>query len=143
MRFQVTSFMPVAALALVLSACGGGDDSDVELQVDGGPALKTGQGLIILTGESFVPAGSSCPKSNEYVIIGSLGPHTMTYNNATTRIDGPVFDTLWVCNSEGGRVMHWQSNPIDLAVGTNTITVKMTGGGRTSSQTVTVTRTAP
>ena len=132
----------MVALVATLSACGGGGDSPVALSIDGGPAITTGLHTVILTGESFVPAGSSCPQSNEYVIIGSLGPHEMTYSNATSHVDGPVFDQLWVCNSESGRVMHWQSNPIELVPGPNTITVRMSGGGHQSSDTVTVTRTS-
>jgi hypothetical protein len=122
-----------------LVACGGGD-APVPLAIDGGPTITTALPSLILTGSSFVPAGSSCPASNEYVIIGSLGPHELAYSNLTTHADGPVFDQLWVCNSEGGRVMHWQSNPISLAPGANTITVTMSGGGHSASDTVTVAR---
>ncbi len=133
------AFAGAAASVAVLVGCGGGD-SPVELQIDDGPVITTSLAYAQLTGESFVPPGSSCPATNDYIRIGTLGPHTITAVNATTGFSYPVFDQLWVCNSEGGRVMHWQSNPIDLVVGANQITVTMTAGSRSSSATVTVTR---
>ena len=133
--FSFTRF----ALALLLAGCGGGD-APVELVVDAYTTATTSAPFAVLTGESFVPAGSSCPKSGEYIIVGSLGVHTITYRNQTLGTAGPVFDDLWVCNSEGGRVMHWRSNPIALAVGDNQISVTMSDSQRSSSATVTMTR---
>lgn len=122
-------------LAAHLAGCGG--DADVALTVDSVPQLLTST-VVILTGESFVPGGSTCPNPGDYIRIGTLGPHQLGYRNAATGVSGPVFDDLWVCNSEGGRVMHWTSNPITLAAGDNAITVTMTAGSRQSSATVTI-----
>lgn len=115
-------------------------EAPVELTVDYGPVIATGTPYAVLTGESFVPPGSTCPASTEYIRIGSLGTHSITAVNTSTGQTYPVFDQLWVCNSEDGRVMHWQSNPIDLLPGTNKITVTMSAGGRNSSASVTVMR---
>ncbi len=123
-----------------VAACGGGGDPPVELTVDHGPTIAASTPHAMLTGESFVPTGSTCPASNEYIRIGTLGPHTLGAVNETTGLSYPVFDTLWVCNSEDGRVMHWQSNPIDVVPGANRITVTMTAGTRASSASVTVVR---
>ena len=123
-----------------VSACGGGHDSPVELGVDASSTASTPAAVVILTGESFIPAGSSCPNTTDYIRIGSLGPHTITARNETQALDYPGFDDLWVCNSEDGRVMHWRSNPITLALGDNRISVTMRDSQRTSSATVTVTR---
>ncbi|MDH4050904.1 MAG: hypothetical protein OEU93_04950 [Rubrivivax sp.] len=131
--------LAVAFLALQ-SACGGGSEAPVELTVDADTAAPTSLPYANLTGESFVPAGSNCPPSHEYVVFGTLGPHTISARNATLGLDYPVGDDLWVCNSQDGRVMHWRSNPIDLAPGDNRITVTMRDSQRTSSATVTVTR---
>ena len=128
------------ALAGVVTACGGGHDDPVALNVDAYTTAATSASVVILTGESFVPAGSSCPNSNDYIRIGSLGPHTITARNETQGLDYPGFDDLWVCNSEDGRVMHWRSNPIALSSGDNRITVTMRDGQRSSSATVSVTR---
>jgi hypothetical protein len=128
-------------LAATLAGCGGGGgDPPVELAIDYGAVQTTGASYAFLTGESFVPPGSSCPASDDYIRIGALGPHSLSAVNTTTGLSYPVFDQLWVCNSEDGRTMHWQSNPIDLAPGSNQITVTMTAGGRSSSASVTVVR---
>lgn len=122
-------------LCAALTACGG--PADVVLTIDASPRWA-GTRVVVLTGESFVPDGSTCPNPGDYIRIGTLGPHTLAYSNAATGVVGPVFDDLWTCNSEDGRVMHWTSNPIDLAPGDNTITVTMTAGSRRSSATVTL-----
>src|SRR5690349_13553753 len=111
-RFATNPAAPFTALLLAftvtLSACGGGggDDDSLAVAVDGGPTIDTAHSNIVLTGEGSVPPGSTCPKSNDYVVIGSLGPHELAYRNAATHSDGPLLDILWICNSEGGRVMH-------------------------------------
>ena len=129
----------VATWAAILAGCGGGDPP-VELAIDYGPVQTTGTRYAYLTGESFVPPGSSCPATDDYIRIGALGPHSISAVNTTTGLTYPVFDQLWVCNSEDGRTMHWQSNPIDLAPGSNQVTVTMTAGNRSSSASVTVVR---
>lgn len=132
MRTTATLF---ALLALV-GACGGGGEAPVELEIDR-PATVIGR-TAILTGSSFVPEGSNCPASNEFVRVGTLGPHEIAYTNAATGTTGPVFDELWVCNSGDGRTMSWRSNPITLASGANVVTVRMTASGRESQASITI-----
>lgn len=124
-----------AAVLVTLAACGG--DDPVELSIFDPPTYAS-RTVVVLTGRSFVPPGSDCPRSGEYVIIGTLGPHTLSYRNAATGVEGPVFDELWVCNSDGGRSMTWRSNPIDLATGENVVTITMVAGARRSSAMVTL-----
>jgi hypothetical protein len=129
-----------AVLAAVLTACGGGDEPPVELSIDANPVVAGSS--VILSGNSFVPAGSDCPPwTNPFVpVFGTLGPHEIRYLNAATGINGPARAVGWVCNSDDGRTMSWVSNPISLATGDNVITVTMTGGGRTSSASITIRR---
>lgn len=128
---------PMLVVAFVLSGCGGDDaPPPVELSIE--PPTQVAGDLVVLKGTSFVPQGSTCPQTNEFVRFGSLGPHTITYTNATTGVSGPASDDFWVCNSEEGRKMHWTSNPITLAPGDNAITVTMTAPGRSSSASVVV-----
>ena len=127
------------ALALALAACGGGEPP-VELSFDSDSPTSTSLPGAIVKGHSFVPAGSDCLRSNEFVIIGTLGAHTITYRNETTGIAGPVFDLVWVCNSDGGGTMARISNPIDLQFGTNRLTVTMSDSQRSSAASTTVTR---
>lgn len=122
-------------LIAVLSGCGGGE-RPVELQIEVPTSITGNQ--VILKGTSFVPAGSICPESSEFIRIGTLGAHSISYTNAATRVTGPVFSDLWVCNSEDGRTFHWTSNPITLLPGANAITVRMSASGRTSESTITV-----
>ena len=114
----------------MVAACGGdGSEPQVELAIET-PTVVAGQ--TILKGRSFVPAGSTCPQSADYIRIGMLGTSDITYRNAATGASGPVFPDLWVCNSENGRVIHWTSNPIALVAGDNIVTVTMVTPGRTS-----------
>ena len=133
----MNSIARVLSIVLLLSACGGDDDPPpVEVAID--PPTQVVSNQVVLKGTSFVPPGSTCPQTNDFIRIGSLGVHEITYNNATTGVSGPVFADLWVCNSEEGRKIHWTSNPITLAPGSNTITVTMTAPGRSSSASVLV-----
>ncbi len=134
-RHPLTAAWALAS-TLLLSACGGGDDS-APLTIDE-PVQYASRSVAVLHGGSFVPPGSTCPNTGEYIIIGTLGSHTTTALNETTNLTYPVFQDLWVCNSEGGRVMHWSSNPITLAAGPNRITVTMVAPGRSASATLVV-----
>lgn len=125
-----TGYVVMSSL-LAFAACGGGEDAPVELAIQS-PAIVANM-TVVLRGTSFVPSGSSCPQSSEFIRIGSLAPHEIRYRNAATGVSGPVFADLWVCNSEDGRIMHWTSNPITLLAGENVITVTMTAQGRSSS----------
>lgn len=119
----------------MLLACGG-DEELVQLQIES-PTASYGSSVVLL-GTSFVPAGSICPNADDYIRIGTLGPHSLTYANATTGISGGAFPDLWVCNSDEGRRMRWRSHPITLAPGSNVITVRMTTQDRQSEASVTL-----
>ena len=134
-RRSLRQFLLAGFVASALAACGGGDPL-IELQVETPNLIFRNQ--VILKGTSFVPAGSICPATNEFIRIGVLGPHTVTYTNAATGVTGPVFTDLWVCNSAEGRIFYWTSNVIDLAPGPNAITVRMTAPERTSEATITL-----
>lgn len=129
-------------LALGLSACGGGSPP-VELSIAFGASFSTVNPAIVLSGRTFIPAGSICPPSNEYVIIGTLGPSTVTVHNAATGASTPgAVHSLWVCNA-GSDTVDWFSNPVTLNSGPNLLTVSMSDSQRSSSATITVTRTGP
>ena len=124
------------SIAMLISACGGGAEPPVELMIET-PTLVANR-TVVLKGTSFVPAGSSCPQSSEFIRIGTLGANQITYRNTATGLMGPVFTDLWVCNSGDGRTMRWTSNPISLLPGDNVITVTMTTPERTSSSSIIV-----
>ncbi len=126
----------VMSSLIALAACGGSEDTPVELVIQ--PPTLIANRTVVLRGTSFVPSGSSCPQSSEFIRIGSLAPHEIRYRNAATGVSGPVFADLWVCNSEDGRVLHWTSNPITLLAGENVITVTMAAQGRSSSASIVV-----
>lgn len=129
----------LAGLSLALASCGGGS-TPVALTIEGAPALTTSLAQIVLTGTTFIPAGSQCPKSGDFIVIGSFGEASIGTHNAATGADAPGFlQTPWVCNS-GDDEVSWASNPITLAVGANEIRVTMSDARRSSTATVTVTR---
>jgi len=133
----MNSIARVLSIALVASGCGGDDaPPPVELAIE--PPTHVVGNQVVLKGTSFVPPGSTCPQTGEFIRIGSLGVHQITYTNETASVSGPVFTDLWICNSEDGRTIHWTSNPITLVPGNNAVTVTMTTPGRSSSATVLV-----
>ena len=74
-------------LALALTACGGGAPP-VELTIDGAPAIATALGTLVLHGQTFIPDGSQCPPSSEFIVIGSYGPASITTRNAAAGAEG-------------------------------------------------------
>jgi hypothetical protein len=127
----------ILAVSIAVSGCGG-DDSPAPVELSIEPPTQVVNNQVVLKGSSFVPAGSTCPQTGDFIRIGSLGVHAITYVNATTGTSGSASDDLWVCNSEDGRKMHWTSKPIALVPGDNAITVTMTAPGRSSSASVVV-----
>jgi hypothetical protein len=127
----------ILSITIVVSGCGG-DNSPPPVDLSIEPPTLVANNQVVLRGASFVPQGSTCPQTDDFIRLGSLGAHSITYTNTTTGTSGPATDDLWVCNSEDGRKMHWTSNPIALAPGDNAITVQMTSPGRTSSASVVV-----
>ncbi len=125
------------AASLCLAACGGGVDAGVEITFDA--ELEISGNLVILSGKSYVPEGSTCPNSGEYVRSGTLGTHQITWRNAATGLSGTGSAEPWICNAEDGRVTSWRSiAPVSLAPGDNTITATMTSSGRSSSASMTL-----
>jgi hypothetical protein len=131
-----TATFPLAVVAAAVAACGGGGDDAVPLQIEPPNAIYGNS--VVLKGTSFVPSGSTCPNPGDYIRIGTLGPHTLTYANTTTGVAGGAFSDLWVCNSDEGRTMRWRSHPITLAPGSNVITVRMTTSSRQSEASITL-----
>ena len=135
----------VVALATVaLPGCGGGDAAPpptYALRIDGADAVSTTQDFIVLAGEGFLPAGSTCPGGCEGPlpppVFGNLGAYTMTWSNAANGQSGPIL-LRWICNC-GGAAPFWTAT-VPLAPGANRITVTETDRDRTQQATVVVTR---
>jgi len=97
---------------------------------------------IRLAGRTFLPAGSRCPPSGDLIVFGALGPYEFDWSNDASPKSGlRIAPGLWVCSSPNEREsLHWTIESIGLATGDNRITVTMSDGGRTSSDSVIVTR---
>lgn len=145
LRHGAAALLAAAALAgLPLGGCGGGGDDtpSYALAIDGPAARDTTQATVLLTGDAFLPPGSTCPGGCSgplpAPVYGQLGPHTLRWSNAATGESGDIGAT-WVCNC-GGSPPSWMTL-VPLAPGANTITVTMSAGGRTEQASVTVRRT--
>lgn len=129
----------MAVLVAAIAGCGGGS-SPIELTIEFAPAVTTSNATIVLSGRTFIPAGSTCPGGNEFIKIGSFGASTITVRHGTTGLVTPGFlQSPWVCN-DGEEAVAWASNPITLSTGANALTVTMSDSQRSSSATITVTR---
>jgi len=137
-----------AALLLLLlpaaSGCGGGGGDDTPayaLAVDGPAQRETSAANVLLTGNGFLPPGSSCPGGCTGTlpppVFGELGAYTLTWANAATGGSGTM-RLAWVCNC-GGSAPYWLQ-AVPLAVGGNAITVTQTAGSLRQQASVTVTR---
>lgn len=137
-----------AALLLALlpaaSGCGGGGDDDATtyaLSIDEPAALDTTAASMVLTGNGFLPPGSTCPGGCEGLlpppVYGRLGAYTLTWTNAATGGSGTM-QLAWVCNC-GGSAPYWLQS-VPLAVGANRITVTQTAGSRNEQAEVTIIR---
>jgi hypothetical protein len=132
----------MALVVLAVIGCGGGG-APIEIKVRFGAAFTTSMSSIVLDGETFIPAGSACPASNEFIIVGTFGTSAIGVQNAATGATTPGFlQAPWVCN-DGSKSVAWASNPVALVPGPNLLTVTMSDGQRSSSATITVTRTGP
>lgn len=141
----------VAAVALAatsaLEGCsvGGGDGgpapASYALRIDGPDTVSTTQDFIVLVGEGFLPAGSTCPGGCEGLlpppVFGNLGSYTLTWSNAANGQSGPIL-LRWICNC-GGAAPSWNAT-IALAPGANRITVTETDRDRTQQASMLVTR---
>lgn len=144
----MTQAMRHGALLLLLlpaaSGCGGGggDGSpSYALGIDGPAQRDTGAASVLLTGNGFLPPGSTCPGGCSGTlpppVFGDLGAYTLTWANAATGGSGSMH-LAWVCNC-GGSAPYWLQS-VPLAVGENVITVTQTAGVLRQQATATVTR---
>lgn len=138
---------PFAALAALLlatfAACdgGGGPEPTYTLKIDGPETLAVDTETVVLTGEGFVPAGSSCPGGCEGPlpppVFGQLGPYTLRWENAAGALSGAI-TLAWICNC-GGSAPYWIS-VVPLRPGDNRIVVTQRAGGVEQRDEVLVTR---
>jgi hypothetical protein len=136
------------ALVLPLAGCGGGDDGDSPPSTTG-PNAGNGSLLIVnptsgayqtdgptvtLGGNSFTPAGASCP-----AFVGVLPPgYQVTWSNNSTGATGNASRGL-NCVLVG--FVFWDATNIPLAMGANSITVTaIDGAGNVGRDTIVVTR---
>ena len=139
--FRSLSAAFVCSTLAALAACGGGSQAPTELSIDGPESQTTSSSIITLNGSTFIPSGSSCPASNDFVVIGAFGPHSIAWSNDKTGQSGVERLGIWVCNSEHEKERAgWTIYFIRLDPGTNHITVTMTDSVRSSTDSVTVIR---
>ena len=134
----------VVAIALAgLSACGGGGGvaPQTVTPTDGvwivnptvADTFDTTEDKLQLTGGSFVPAGSACPTT-------LAAGYSVAWTNVNTGGSGQAIISLGCLLQVN---VLWQTFPIPLAMGLNTITVTATDAlGRTESDSLRVTRSA-
>ncbi len=136
------------ALALPLTGCGGGDGGGPPPTTTGpnagngslhvvNPAsgvYQTDQLAVTLGGNSFIPAGASCP-----AIIGVLPPgYQVTWSNNSTGATGNASRGL---NCVGVVFVFWNATNIPVVMGANSITVTaIDGAGNVGRDTIVVTR---
>ena len=127
----------------MLPACGGDGRSEPEyrLSIDGGDPQTTSLPNHLLTGEGFLPPGSSCSGSCSGSIpppvFGTLGPYELGWLNTANGSSGTMM-LSWICNC-GGNAPTWMAS-ISVQTGSNPITVTMRAGGYEQQARVTVTR---
>lgn len=127
-----------------LAGCGGGGGSDgpaYALVIDQPPSPSTTLSEVMLTGEGFLPPGSTCGGGCTGLlpppVFGQLGPYTLRWHNEATDAAG-VLSLSWICNC-GGSAPGWIAR-VPLAPGVNRISVTMVAGGYSQAASVTLTR---
>lgn len=131
------------AVALLVAGCGGdgNDGPKYALVIDPPAASTTSADQIVLTGEGFLPPGSTCSGDCEGLlpppVFGDLGPYTLEWRNAATGESGTL-RLSWICNC-GGNAPYWIGT-VPLAPGDNVITVTMSAGEVVESASVTIKR---
>ena len=146
--FRLAAFGLLAqALVLPLTGCGGSDDGPPPSTT--GPnagngsllivnpasgAYQTDQLAVTLGGNSFTPAGASCP-----AFVGVLPPgYQVTWSNNSTGATGNASRGL---NCVLIAFVFWDATNIPLAMGDNSITVTaIDGAGNVGRDTIVVTR---
>ncbi|MFT3954660.1 MAG: hypothetical protein QM722_09805 [Piscinibacter sp.] len=137
----------VALLLLLLpaaSGCGGGGGDDTPsyaLSIDGPAQVDTTAASVVMSGNGFLPPGSTCSGECAWPIpapvFGQLGAYTLSWANAATSGSGSM-QLAWICNC-GGSAPYWLQS-VPLAVGVNRIEVTQTAGSRREQAVVTITR---
>lgn len=131
------------AAALLVAGCGGGssDGPDYAQVIDPPASSTTSADYIVLTGEGFLPPGSTCSGGCEGLlpppVFGRLGPYTLAWCNDATGDTGQLV-LSWSCNC-GGNAPYWIGT-VPLAPGVNVITVTMSAGDIVQYASVTITR---
>lgn len=128
-----------------LAGCGGGGGGSgpqYALTIDEPQSSTTALAEILLTGEGFLPPGSTCPTPGctgllPPPVFGQLGSYTLGWRNEANGASGAL-GLSWICNC-GGNAPYWIGS-VPLVSGANLITVTMTAGGHTQSVSVTITR---
>lgn len=127
---MLASLLAVLAVALGLTACGGGSGDDAapsySLRINNA-VVNVNQPTALLTGEGFLPPGSTCSGGCSLPlpppVFGQLGPYTLTWANAATGEKGEM-RLSWICNCGGS---YWMTS-VPLAPGENRISVMMRAG---------------
>lgn len=131
------------ALALGLTACGGGGGDDAPsyaLRIDSAVVSTSypTEGSALLKGEGFLPPGSRCAEDPSpfaaVPVFDHLGLYTLTWTNAATGKSGET-RLYWNC----GAAPTWGAW-VPLAPGENHITVTMVAGSLEQKADVVVTR---
>lgn len=141
-RTTVRGLATGLAFAMLLSCGGDGDDRPAYgLAIHGGEAQTTSLPEHLLTGEGFLPPGSTCRGDCSGLmpppVFGELGPYELWWRNAATGVSGPIA-LRWQCNCGGGAPFWLVSIPVQP--GPNPITVSMRAGGYEQKASVVVTR---
>lgn len=126
-------------LALAIGGCGGdGDSTALTVTIDGPALVNVDAPAIVLSGTASLPEGSYATGGTPSVpwVTCQAGPYTMTWSNAATGQNGNI-TALWNCTES---FLHWSTDPVPLAIGSNPITITYADSASSASDTVTVSR---
>jgi len=135
----MTASVVVSGLLLGCGS-GGGNVPSYSLAVSPPQSLTTTKDSIVLTGDGFLPTGSSCSSGCELLgppVFGNLGQYKLTWSNAANGQSGETGLT-WICNC-GGNAPGWIAI-VPLAVGANAITITESDKQRSEQVAITITR---
>jgi hypothetical protein len=133
----------LAVLLPSVSGCGGGRDEgpSYALSIDGAAQRSATTDSVVLTGNGFLPPGSTCSGECSGLlpppVFGQLGGYQLVWTNAATGESGST-GLHWVCNC-GGAAPYW-IQAVPLAAGDNLITFTQTAGSLRQQAAITVTR---
>ncbi len=143
----VSTFSRLAALSLLVTACGGGGGVDGWVKFNLGDVASTTDSSLTTIGTAFVPPGGRC-----YPPGGILGPPLcycdigdtarLTWSNAANGASGIGQAQLPVANATACTAsdVWWRIADVPLAMGVNVITVTLTDDSSSGSGKLTITR---